>query len=184
MSKKIKTDLSKTGINKLIGKLEKLKKDLSKADEEIVKQLSGICLSEIQKNYASTGFKDGNDDVYFFEKGTSKRKIVGVAGTQVLYNEFGTGTEGEKKPHPEKKIYGLNPYNSGPTRKVNKSDTSTASQFGIGKGELYWIYDKYGIAVYTQGIPAGKQVYNARKTLQKKKKEITKKVVGDVLSKL
>lgn len=184
MSKKIKTDLSNTGINQMINSLEKLKANLEKADEEIVKQLSDLCLNEIQKNYASTGFKDGNDDVYFFEKGTSKRKIVGVAGTQVLYNEFGTGTEGARSPHPEKNKYGLNPYNSGPKIKVNKSDTSTASQFGIGKGELYWIYDKNGIAVYTQGIPAGKQVYNARKTLQKKKKEITKKVVGDVLSKL
>ena len=51
-------------------------------------------------------------------------------------------------------------------------------------GGLYWTYNKDGIKVYTQGIPAGKQVYNAAKRLQKEKEKISKKVVGDALSKL
>lgn len=182
--KTIKMDLSTNGINHMIKRLEKFKKNLDKADEEMVKQLSELALEEIQTNYSMTPFKDGNDDVNFFITGTEKKKTVGVTGSQVLYNEFGTGTEGQNNPHPEKGEFGLRGYNTGSKIKQNTSDKSNATRLGIPEGELYWIYNKDGIAVYTQGIPAGKQVYNAKNTLQKRKKEISKKVVGDALSKL
>lgn len=176
--------LSTTSIKETIEKLKKLEQNLDKANEEIVDQLSDLGLNEIQNNYGNTLYRDGNNDVAYFQKGSRNKKVIGVTGSQVLYNEFGTGTEGSNNSHPEKGKYGLNAYNSGSKIRENKSDESTASQKGIAKGGLYWIYNNDGELVYTQGIPAGKQVYEAKKTLEKQKKEISKKVVGDAISKL
>lgn len=184
MSKTIKMELSSSSIKDTIKKLKQFQKEMNKADEEIVEQLANLGLEEIQKNYANTPFKDGNDDIGFFKTGSAKRKSVGVAGSQVLYNEFGTGTEGANNPHPEKDNYGLNSYNSGRTIRKNNKNDSNATQNGIPVGELYWTYNSDGQKIYTQGIPAGQQVYKAAKVIQEKKKEISKKVVGDALSKL
>ena len=184
MSKKIKMELSSNSIKETIKKLIELQKDLGKADEEIVKQLSDFGLEEIQRNYANTPFKDGNEDVSFYKTGSPKKMSIGVTGSQVLYNEFGTGTEGANNPHPNKGEYGLNAYNSGKTIRQNNKNTSNATENGIPIGGLYWTYNNGGQKVYTQGIPAGKQVYMAAKAIQEEKEKISKKVVGDALSKL
>ena len=184
MSKTIKISLSSTDIKQTIKRLKQFEKNIKKADKEIVDQLSDLGLKEIQNNYNSTPFKDGNDDISYFQKGTDNKRSIGISGSQVLYNEFGTGTEGKNNSHPEKGKYGLKGYNTGPKIRENKSDTSTASKNGIPKGGLYWIYNRGSDLIYTQGIPAGKQVYNAKNVLQRKKQEISKKVVGDVISKL
>lgn len=182
--KKINLDLSTQQINQMIKRLEKLKKELDKSSEEIVKELSETGLQEIQSNYAATPYKDGNDDVNFFITGTEKKKKVGASGSQVLYNEFGTGTEGANNPHPEKENFGLNAYNSGSTIRANNKANSPASKLGIPAGGLYWTYMDGSVKKYTQGIPAGKQVYLAAKKIQKEKNKVVKKVVGEALSKL
>lgn len=184
--KTIKMQLSSQSINSLIKKLENFQKDMKKADTQIVKELSDIGLKEIQANYAATPYKDGNEDVGFFTSGNDKRRTIGVVGTQVLYNEFGTGTAGEQNPHEDKGRFGLNPYNNrnGTTIRENKIQDSEASKHGVPVGGLYWTYISNGEKQYTQGIPAGKQVYLAAKTLEKEKTKIIKKVVGDALSKL
>jgi hypothetical protein len=184
MKKKINVKLSTNAIEKAIKKLQEYRNALEEAGEQAVNKLSELGLEEIQKNYNDTIYTDGNEDVSFFQTGTQKNRKIGVTGTQVLYNEFGTGTEGEQSPHPEKKGFGLNPYNSGKTIRKNNKPESSATQNGIPEGGLYWTYTKNGQKHYTQGIPAGKQVYNAAKVLQKEKNEITKKVIGDALSKL
>lgn len=183
--KKINLDLSTQQINQMIKRLEKLKKELNKSSEEIVKELSEMGLQEIQSNYAATPYKDGNDDVGFFTSGNGKnRRTIGAVGTQVLYNEFGTGTEGANSPHPQKGDFGLNAYNSGKTIRPNNNANSSASQLGIPTGEMYWTYMDGNVKKYTQGIPAGKQVYLAAKKIQKEKNKVVKKVVGEALSKL
>ena len=126
-------ELSSNSIKETIKKLKEFQKEIGKADEEIVKQLSDFGLEEIQKNYASTPFKDGNEDVGFFKTGSPKKMNIGVTGSQVLYNEFGTGTEGASNPHPEKGEYGLNAYNSGKTIRKNNKETSNATALGIPK---------------------------------------------------
>lgn len=185
MSKKnIKINLSSKNIKDTIKRLETLRKNINNSDEEIIKQLSELGLQEIQDNYSKTPFKDGNEDVGFFVTGSATDKKIGVSGSQVLYNEFGTGTKGERSPHPKKNDYGLNAYNSGKTIRRNMKQESNATQNGIPEGELYWTYIKDGQKHYTQGIPAGQQVYKAANKLQKEKTKIIKKVVGDALSKL
>ena len=176
--------LSTASIKEVIKQLKQFEKEFDKIEEEIINQLADLGLEEIQKNYNDTPYKDGNEDISFFKTGTNKSKSIGVVGSQVLYNEFGTGTEGASNPHPQKGEYGLNAYNSGETIRTNKDSNTNATQNGIPVGGLYWTYNSNGKKIYTQGIPAGKQVYNAAKKMQKEKKKIIKKVVGDALSKL
>lgn len=186
MKKKIKIDLSTNSIEKLIKRLQEFQKDISNADEKIVDKLSELGLQEIQNNYSQTGYKDGNEDVGFFQVGSKTKRKIGVSGTQVLYNEFGTGTLGAESPHPEKDNYSLNAYNNrnGTTIRENKNENSIATKLGVPVNGLYWTYNNNGIKVYTQGIPAGKQVYNAKKAIEEQKEKIIKEVVGDALSKL
>ena len=171
--KTIKMKLSQNGIEDTINKLLKLKDNLEKASEEIVKDMADLAEKQIKNNYASSPYTDGNDDVSFMKNKKDNKTIVGATGSQVLYREFGTGTEGLNAPHPIKNEFGLRGYNTGPKIRVNSKN-----------GEFYWIYkDKNGNPVYTQGIPAGKEVYNAAIILKGKKISIIKKRVGDALSK-
>lgn len=181
--KNIRVELSLSDIKKLKNKIEDLKRNLDKASEEIVKELADLTEKEIDINISATPYKDGNNDTVAYKEVTKKRAIVGMRGTQALYNEYGTGTVGANNPHP-KKPSSLKAYNSGATIRPNNKETSTATAFGIPLGGLYWTYEDNGIIVYTQGIPAGKQVFNASKTLSKRKGQIIKKKVSDALSKL
>ncbi len=184
MQKTVKVKLSTKDINETIEKLKSIQSILDNAEEKVIDELCDLGLKELEDNYTNTFFKDGNDDYYFFKKGTRKNRVIGVMGSQVLYDEFGTGTEGASSPHPIKGNFDLNDYNSGSTIRQNKTESSNASSNGIPVGGLYWTYKVDGQKVYTQGIPAGKQVYTTIQKLKKEKKKIMKKVVGDALSKL
>ena len=94
--KTIKVKLSNQGMKELLEKVNTLKKDLEKANEKIVDRLADYALSEIQTNFSMTGYQDGNEDVSFFKRGSKNKKTVGTMGSQVLYDEFGTGTAGAK----------------------------------------------------------------------------------------
>jgi hypothetical protein len=185
MNKLLKVPLSKEGLNNLLKKIDKLETELDKKNIKIVEELADYTLKEIQNNYSATPYKDGNEDMSYFSEKKNNIIKVGISGSQVLYNEFGTGEEGANDGHEMKGDFSLNPYNSGKTIRENTNADSTASQNGIPMGGLYWTYkDKQGNKVYTQGIPAGKQVFNASISLRKYKKKILKQEVSDVLSKL
>lgn len=184
MKKIIKVKLSLNDLKDLKNRIINFKDNLNQLDSNIVNKLADFSLNEIQNNFSATDYKDGNDDVDFFQRGTEKAKTVGMSGTQVLYDEFGTGEEGAKNGHEMKGDFPLNPYNSGKTRRRNKKSDSNATANGIPVGGLYWTYKKNGEKRYTQGIPAGKQVLNAAIALRKQKNKIIKKEVSDALSKL
>ncbi len=183
MKKVIKVPLSKQGLSNLLNKFNELKNDLKKCDENIKEKLADYTKSEIEKNLSSTPYKDGNDDVKTFKEKRSGKVVVGMRGTQVLYDEFGTGTKGEQSSHPLKDKYSLRGYNTG--RKIRTATEKVNEKTGISIGQKYWTYkNKQGDIIYTTGIPAGRQVFNANESLKKKKIEIVKKEVGEVLSKL
>lgn len=172
--KTLKVELSYSEIEELKKKLLQLNKDLKEANKKSVEDMANLCDTQIRNNYASSPYTDGNDDVSFINEEKDNKRRVGVQGTQVLYREFGTGTEGLNAPHPMKREYNLKGYNSGSKIRVNSKN-----------GELFWIYkNESGEAVYTQGIPAGKEVYNAAVILKGKRLSIIRKRVGDALSKL
>ncbi len=182
--KQIKLNLSEKSIDSFIKKLEAMKQDLDNIDKEIVDELSSYTEKQIENNLSKTQFKDGNDDtsVGILKEGNKKARVR-MYGSQAYYNEFGTGTEGLKNPHPEKSKYSLNGYNTG--KRIRDATESVNNRFGIPVGVKYWVYkDKSGNDIATTGIPAGKQVFNAAIALRKKKSEVIKRKVGDLLSKL
>lgn len=182
--KKITVDLSTKSIKDLKQRLQTALESTKQVGNDIAQELANRCETNIQRNYASKEYRDGNDDWEVFqEKLEDGHYKTGVRGSQVLYNEFGTGTEGERNPHPIKNEFKLNDYNSGST--IRPASATISQQTGIKEGELYWTYkDKNGDIVYTQGIPAGKEVYNASTELEKDKKEVIKDKVGGIISKL
>ena len=129
--KTIKVKLSNQGLNDLLQKVNNLKNGLKEAETKIVEKMADYTLEQIQNNFSSTTYKDGNDDVAFFKRGTDNKKTVGAMGTQVLYDEFGTGEEGAKDGHEMKGDFRLKPYNSGKTIRPNNNPNSTASQLEI-----------------------------------------------------
>ena len=171
--KTIKVSLSEKGLDNLITKLNSLKQGLKEADNKIVKDMAMFVENQVSSNLAATPYKDGNDDAVAYSNIQENKAEAGMKGSQVVYDEFGTGTEGANAPHPDKNKFALKGYNTGPKIKVSKT------------GELFWLYkDKNGELVKTQGIPAGKQVFNASVLLKGKKIQIIKKRVGEVISKL
>lgn len=185
--KKINIPLTSKGIKEFKSKIDNLIKEMPKVNEEILSELATLGQSEIEKNRAAIPYTDGNDDYKVFKEKTKNGYSVGARGSQVLYDEFGTGTEGLNKPHDLKDKFNLNPYNNrkGTTIRENTNPNSTATEKGIPINGLYWTYkDKGGNIVYTQGIPAGKEVFNAEKAVERKKKQIVSKKVGEILSKL
>lgn len=181
--KKINIPLTKKGIKNFKKKIDNLILELPKVNEEILSELANIGQNEIEKNRASTIYTDGNDDYRVFKEKTNNGYRVGARGSQVLYDEFGTGTEGLNAPHELKNNFNLKEYNSGKT--IRSAGINMKPETGILPGELYWTYKgKNGEIVYTQGIPAGKEIFNAEQTVKREKAKIVKKKVGDVLSKL
>lgn len=179
----IKIPLSINGLNQLKNKINQLQTNLKTANDKVIEDMVHIAETEIAKNYASSPYTDGNEDSSPFKTKDGNNYKVGMKGTQVLYREFGTGTEGLNNPHPIKNKFNLKGYNTGPT--IRKATVYTSASTGILLGEKYWTYkDKSGQKVYTQGIPAGKEVFNASRTLRNKKDNIIKKRVSDALSKL
>lgn len=180
MKKELEFSLSLSDIRKLKSKISELKENLPKCANNITKSLADYTYNEIQNNINSTSYKDGNEDIEAFKNISNNNATVGMKGSQVLYDEFGTGTQGEQSPHPLKGKFSLNKYNSG--RRIRPAGKNNPH---FPAGTKYWTYkNKNGDTVYTTGIPAGKQVYNASRALQKQKSKIINKELGDILSKL
>ena len=181
--KVINVKLSNQELNNLLKKINNLKTNLKESETKIKNNLADYTRTEIDNNISSTQFKDGNDDVKTFIETHDNKVKVGMRGSQVLYDEFGTGTQGESNRHPLKGKYGLAGYNTG--RKIRKASVKVNENTGIPIGTKYWTYkNKQGETVFTTGIPAGKQVFNAAMSLRNKKMQIVKQEVSDALSKL
>lgn len=177
MSKTIKCELSEQGIENLKKKIIEFKKASSVRKDLVIKDLIEIGKNEISNNISSSDYENSEPSEVF-----SEEKKVGMRGSQAIYDEFGTGTIGENNPHPIKNdVKGviLNPYNSGKTIRRNNGNIEE-----IPVGELYWTYKYNGKVIFTQGRPAGQQVYKASKVVRSKIKEICKKRVGEAISKL
>lgn len=144
----------------------------------IVYSLAEAVENEVKNNIGKTKFEDGTHDLTTILEKRGDSIVVGMKGQQAVYDEFGTGTEGESNSHPAKEGKGLNPYNSGPT--IRKANKRVSELTAIPQGEKYWTYEKGGVLYYTTGIPAGRQVYNAYRTVKKNQKYIIKKAIKEI----
>ena len=189
MSKIIKVDIMSGEVDELIKKLENLKKSAEKVKDDMIDDFKKVGRDSITSALSSDPYlNDNSSNTSYYET----ENEIGVSGSQSVYDEFGTGTLGQNNPHPEKDSYGtpLNDYNTGKTIRPNAGINSSgfgiteASKRGIPLNGMYWTYMKDGQKIYTQGRPAGAYVYKGKKAIVNSMKEINKKRVGELLSKL
>lgn len=182
MPKNVTIELSTNEINRLKEKVNTWSSMMKTVAKNYVSDMAEYSLQIIQKNYNQNPFK-GNTEMDFFLSGTDFDKEVGMSGTQAIYEEFGTGTMGEQNPHPVKKEFGLNPYNDGSTiRKAKNEIINEETGEKIPAGELYWTFkDDSGEIVHTQGVPAGREVYDAFQSAKRKSPSIAKQRLEEVL---
>ena len=188
MSRTIKMRVDTKEISRMINSLNTLSSDINKLKTEIPKEIAKEGLKHLNSLYAKKPSTNDTDDI-----NTSIQEYDGGCniisqGKDVLYEEFGTGDEGARHPHKDKSKYGLKDYNSGPTiRPVNSNNpkgNSWLEKKGITKGK-YWVYMKDGVPTPTQGIPAGKQMFDTSNYLRSGViKTIMKEKASDVLSKV
>lgn len=172
--------LNVESINKAIAKLNNFTEELSDiAPNRIVSQLVNIG-ADVANGYTA-GSPQSNEEPSVIVSGILENGRVGyiaLRGEGAVYEEFGTGDEGANDPHPLKNNFALNPYNSGPTIRLDEFDRH------------YWIYkpmagqpyfDEYG---KTHGIPAGKMMYNTSRHLRSIKDTIIEKELTGAIKKL
>ena len=175
-----KIDIDLKDIDKIVSALKTLEKDIEKLSIELPKEIGEDGLSYLNKQYSNL-YKDPNLTDINTEIRSDKNECSIVSyGEDVVYAEFGTGDEGASHPHPTKSKYSLDDYNSGPyIRQVSSLDKDSytsedLSKIGITSGN-FWYYEKNGVGYYTQGVPAGKQMFNTFNHLRDKS---IKEIVG------
>lgn len=167
-------NLGKKELEKMKQKIDSWSIAMEDFAEGVVKDLTEFGVEKMEEIYSTYPLK-GNEPLQFYISGTPLDKKVNMAGKQAIYNEFGTGTEGQLNPHPIKSSFSLNDYNSGPTIRKAKPN-SRAVEEGIPEGDLYWTYiDSSGKKQYTQGTPAQREVYDSFVATISKSDEIVKK---------
>lgn len=184
MKKTIHIDVTKGELSKFIDNLKSWTNEAPKVRKQIVSDLKREGMNEIGKSMAASNYDSEERTKTIITNPNDGNGIIGITGSQALYDEFGTGTIGEQNPHENKGSFNLNPYNSGKTIRQNKSSNSNATNAGIPVNGLYWTYKYQGTKIYTQGRPAGMHVYKASKKIKHKMKAITEKRIKEWLSKL
>ena len=101
---------------------------------------------------------------------------ISLSGKSAVYDEFGTGEEGLRDPHPMKGQFGLNPYNSGPAIFYNQYANRWQWYYRPMAGRPY--FTQYGA---TSGIPSGKQMYNTLQYIRDIKGEVISEELQDAL---
>ena len=172
MNKVKKVNLDVNELSSLIKSLRTLSTDLNDLPKKITKEIADIGQDFLEDQYANTRTDHTIDidtiSTEVVEKNNGYQIVA--SGEELLYAEFGTGEEGLDNPHPRKQEFDLNPYNSGPTIRLNQAT-----------GRHYWIYN----GTYSEGNPSGKQMFNTSKYLKDNVvKKVMKEKVGEVLSKV
>lgn len=122
------------------------------------------------------------------QSGTSKSVVIGkltenrnkgyiaLVGQSAVYDEFGTGEEGQSDPHPAKDSVtpALKGYNTGPHIFYNQFANKYQWRYYPMAGKPY--YTDTGL---TSGIPSGKQMYNTSKYLKDIKQDVIASVINN-----
>lgn len=168
--KLIRCTLSQKGIEDTIASLKDLDNKLLQANDKACRRIAQECATMMWEK--QNKFITRNKDASGYSSvsrvlSLDNKYIAELEGSQVIYNEFGTGDPGAAHPHPRKNIYHLNPYLSGRYIKTRKD------------GSHYWLYNwrEY------EGVPSGRFVYNTVNNIKSKTgPKILKEEVAKVLS--
>lgn len=189
MRRSFTTELNSKDLENIQKDFENWAKKLEKANKEIVNDLAEYGSKKMKQIYDESGVEDSTPMLFIITNKSDLEKEVEMRGQQALYDEFGTGTEGEKHQHPIKDSFGLDAYNShkvpnGTIRHATEKDVKNATQQGkeLKVGDLFWTYrDSKGQKHYTQGVAAQKEGYDSLKATIKKAPSIIKKRMGETL---
>ena len=179
----MKIQLSEASIKNAIDLIKTLEDNINVANENIVDRLVDEGQQYAAYYNALMTYAVGKNNARVVPSktlgGVKSKGSIALTGTDAVYYEFGTGEEGLHNPHPIKENFALNPYNSGPTIKVNK------------QGQHYWYVPKGKYVPsqyvrangYTQGVPAGKQMYMTAQHLRSIKNNIIKEELNGAIQK-
>lgn len=178
-------ELSSDDIEKLENQINELITDMENFSKKVVEEAAYECLKLAEENHNALPYKPTETMEFTIEDDSENNsKNVIMRGSQAIYSEFGTGTMGERSPHPIKSDFGLDGYNSHivPNGTIRYAKASDTARGGIPEGELFWTYqDENGEWHYTQGVPAGKQMYNAANDLEDTMPSIIEKVIDETM---
>ena len=174
----VRINVDETNVKDVIKALQNMLNDVNKISDSALKEIASKGETYLDAQYVSR-FKDPNiTDISTSFRKTSDGYALVSKGKDVVYEEFGTGDEGASHPHPVKSNYNLNDYNSGEyIRNVSDYDENSyvyddLQEIGIKSGK-FWIYSKNDILYYTQGVPAGQEMWRTRN-------ELIKSIIPDV----
>lgn len=182
----MKASLSIADINNTIKNVQALKEDIEDTRKNIVTILieKGEAMA---RSYNDSAAPSGVEESVVISRivkakneGQGASGYIALTGPNAVYDEFGTGEEGASNPHPLKQNFPLNPYNSG---------YYVSTHINPANGRHYWIIpeDHYIPSQYveeggyTEGIPAGKQMYKTSEYLRSIKDGIIKKEFSDAI---
>lgn len=180
----MKIELSVASVNDAIQRVKTLRDNIMVANERIVERLvedGGEQALFYNSSAPTYGINDTRIITEATLNGFKSKGSVALNGSNAVYYEFGTGEEGASNPHPTKDNFGLNPYNSGPFVSTHVSKA----------GRHYWFVPKGRYTPntyvknggYTEGIPAGKQMYNTAQHLHSVKYNIIKDELNGAIRK-
>ena len=175
----MKIELSTSSINEVLRKVDFLKDNINVATEEVVIQLvnkGGQVATQLNASAPQSGLT--KSVVYAETTEHNNKGYIALIGDSAVYDEFGTGTEGQNNPHPMKNNFGLNPYNSGPYIFYNQFAGVYQWRYYPMAGKPY--FTETGL---TQGIPSGKQIYNTSVYLRKIKDDVIQKNFAGAIKK-
>ena len=145
---------TKTSFRQAVHKWRVLENEISSANKNITSKVADELINSIDTRYETFITQHQNDhqkrDKHIYKSRTDDGYRVNVVGSQVLYDEFGTGDPGVLHPHPEKNRYGnLKPYLSGEYIKYSP------------RSGHYWTFKDGNTRVWTHGVEPGLFVYNS-----------------------
>lgn len=127
------------------------------ANKNFTKKMADELIKNININYGfflsradALGDMQYRDDYDCYAVQEANGYEIRIVGSQVIYDEFGTGDEGLANPHPNKSKFGLRPYNSGKYIRRNRQTN-----------RKYWTFISpvdWEIA-YSSGVPSGQFVF-------------------------
>lgn len=175
----IEMSLSQKSIQEAIKKLKQYQNYLQKKTKELVQELANVGIPVIDTNmanasftYDSNGIESGSDTSHTTRVEISSDGVITtanliVSGKELMFIEFGAGvyyndSAGSSK-HPKGEEFGM-----------------VIGSYGLGNGQKnVWGYiDDSGKLVLTHGTKATMPVYKAELEMEKKYKEVAKKVFG------
>lgn len=161
-----KSDLSVSGLEKLLADVRAYQHKVEEAPAKIVQSLAKMGEQEIDRNIDGIEDKDGNVLATAGSYSFGNTGFAFMRGEQAAYLEYGTGYKGKFSPHP-------NAQEAGWEYGVGSTIMRTS------EGKMMWRYRGSGAGQwkFTEGIPAQLPVLRAAQKIRSKIPDVAKEAL-------